>query len=53
MRLHLDRKPPIDEVWSGFPLRLARDSLTQRTGVLVLRVWLEDGEQDGVRARIT
>jgi len=32
---------------------LACDSLTQRTGVLVLRVWLEDGEQDGLRARIT
>jgi hypothetical protein len=27
--------------------------LTLRTGVLVLRVWLEDGEQDGLRARIT
>ena len=27
--------------------------MTQRTGVLVLRVWLEDSEQDALRARIT
>lgn len=27
--------------------------MTQRTGVLVLRVWLEDREQDALRARIT
>ena len=40
-----------------FAVRLPSDwhvtPLTQRTGVLVLRVWLEDGEQDGLRARIT
>ena len=32
---------------------MANDSVTQRTGVLVLRVWLEDGEHDALRARIT
>ena len=34
-------------------LRLACEALTQRTGVCVLRIWLEDGEQDVLRARIT